>query len=206
MPCCDHHPSPHIEDIVDIKQYRRLLWIALVLNAAMFGVELWAGSIAQSLSLWADAIDFGGDAANYGITIAVLTASVSWRARAAQIKAVSMIVFGAYILGSALYAVFYGETPDPMTMGVVGFLALLVNVAVATMLYFYREGDANMRSVWLCSRNDAIGNVAVLLAALGVLGTSTMYPDLIVATLMASLAVHSGWQVLKQAQTELDGV
>lgn len=205
MPCCDeHHPTPKIHALADIKRYRLLLWVALVLNAAMFVLEVWAGSIAQSLSLWADAIDFAGDTMNYGVTILVLTSAVTWRARAAQLKALSMCAFGIYILGSIVYALFYGETPNPIAMGMVGFVALMVNVAVAIMLYFFREGDANRQSVWLCSRNDAIGNVAVMLAALGVFGTGTKYPDLFVALMMATLALHSGWQVLRQARGELD--
>jgi len=170
----------------------------------MFLVEVWAGSIARSLSLWADAIDFAGDAANYGVSLAVLTAAITWRARAAQLKALSMCAFGLYILGYAIYAAFNGQVPNPLAMGAVGFLALIVNVSVAVMLYIFREGDANMQSVWLCSRNDAIGNVAVMLAALGVMGTGKAYPDLIVALLMASLALHSGWQVLRSAKSELE--
>ncbi len=205
MACCDdHNHSPPAESMVNVKLYKRLLWVALILNAAMFFVEVWAGSIARSLSLWADAIDFAGDAANYGVSLAVLTAAISWRARAAQLKALSMCAFGLYILGYAIYAAFNGQAPNPVAMGAVGFLALIVNVSVAAMLYIFREGDANMRSVWLCSRNDAIGNVAVMLAALGVLGTGKAYPDLIVAVLMASLALHSGWQILRRAKSELE--
>jgi len=126
-----------------------------------------------------------------------------WRSRAAQLKALSMIAFGVFVLGRALWALWSGEPPEAITMGVVGTLALLVNLGVAWMLYAWREGDANMRSVWLCSRNDAIGNVAVFMAALGVFGTGAAWPDLIVAGLMASLALHGGWTVLRQARGEL---
>lgn len=191
--------------IQNLARYRRVLWVALLLNAAMFGVELVAGWRAGSLSLLADAIDFAGDALNYGVSLAVLAAALQWRARAAVLKALSMMGFGLYVLGSAVWALWHGQPPEPLTMGVVAALALATNVGVAAMLYAFREGDANMRSVWLCSRNDAIGNVAVMLAAAGVFGTGAAWPDLLVAGLMAALALHGGWQVLRQARGELRG-
>ena len=195
--------SPNL--IQNLARYRRVLWVALLLNAAMFGVELVAGWQAGSLSLLADAIDFAGDALNYGVSLAVLAAALQWRARAAVLKAFSMMGFGLYVLGSAVWALWHGQPPEPLTMGVVAALALATNVGVAAMLYAFREGDANMRSVWLCSRNDAIGNVAVMLAAAGVFGTGAAWPDLLVAGLMAALALHGGWQVLRQARGELRG-
>jgi Co/Zn/Cd efflux system component len=169
----------------------------------MFLVEITAGMASGSLSLLADAIDFAGDALNYGVSLAVLASALAWRSRAALLKAVSMMGFGLFVLGQAVWSVWNGHLPDAATMGVVAVLALISNVAVAWMLYAFREGDANMRSVWLCSRNDAIGNVAVLLAALGVFGTGTAWPDLAVAALMATLALHGGWQVWRQAHGEL---
>jgi cation diffusion facilitator family transporter len=202
---CTHHETPKPEALVNLPRYRRILWAALVLNAAMFVVELAAGFTSGSLSLLADAIDFAGDALNYGVSLAVLSAALAWRARAAMVKAISMMGFGLFVLGSALWHALYGAVPDASTMGAVGTLALVVNVAVAWMLYAFRQGDANMRSVWLCSRNDAIGNLAVMGAALGVLGTHTAWPDLVVAAVMASLALHGGWQVLRQARSELHG-
>ncbi len=200
--CCEHDcPAPG--QITNLPRYRRVLWVALIVNAAMFLVELGAGFSSGSLSLLADAIDFAGDALNYGVSLAVLASALAWRARAAMFKAFSMMGFGLYVLGSAVWAVWNGRVPDAPTMGVVALLALLANVSVAWLLYAFREGDANMRSVWLCSRNDAIGNVAVFLAALGVFGTGTAWPDLLVAALMASLALQGGWQVLRQARGEL---
>jgi Co/Zn/Cd efflux system component len=187
----------------NLARYRRVLWVALLVNAAMFLAELGAGFWSGSLSLLADAIDFAGDALNYGVSLAVLTSALAWRARAAMLKAFSMMGFGVYVLGSVLWAVWSGRVPDAPTMGVVALLALLANLSVAWLLYAFREGDANMRSVWLCTRNDAIGNVAVFLAALGVFGTGTAWPDLLVASLMAGLALHGGWQVLRQARDEL---
>ncbi len=200
--CCDHE-TPKAESIVNLSRYRKILWIALIVNAAMFLIEIGAGLQAGSLSLLADAVDFAGDAMNYAVSLAVLASALAWRARAAILKAVSMMGFGLYVLGAAVWSVWNGEVPQAMTMGAVALLALLANVAVAWMLYAFREGDANMRSVWLCSRNDAIGNVAVFLAALGVFGTGSAWPDLAVASLMAALALHGGWTVLRQAKDEL---
>ncbi|WP_288254058.1 cation transporter [uncultured Hydrogenophaga sp.] len=200
--CCQHD-APSAQSLVNVARYRRILWIALLVNAAMFGLEIVAGVQAGSLSLLADAIDFAGDATNYAISLAVLASALAWRARAAMLKAVSMIAFGLFILGRALWAVWHGEVPEAVTMGVVAILALAANLGVAWLLYAYREGDANMRSVWLCTRNDAIGNLAVMAAALGVFGTGTAWPDLSVAGLMASLALHGGWAVLQQARKEL---
>ncbi|WP_374643211.1 cation transporter [Hydrogenophaga sp.] len=200
--CCEHEcPAPG--QVADLGRYRRVLWVALWVNATMFLIEIGAGLSAGSLSLLADAIDFAGDALNYGVSLAVLASALAWRARAAILKAFSMMGFGLYVLGSALWSLWHGEVPDAPTMGVVALIALLANVSVAWMLYAFREGDANMRSVWLCSRNDAIGNLAVFLAALGVFGTGASWPDLLVASLMAGLALQGGWQVLRQARDEL---
>ncbi|OUM03266.1 cation transporter [Variovorax sp. JS1663] len=199
--CCDHDHE-HLS-ASDTPRYRRVLWVALALNAAMFAVEIGAGFRSGSVSLLADAIDFFGDAANYGVTLAVLSMGLAWRARAAVLKGLSMLGFGVFVAGKTLWSATQGVPPEALTMGLIGALALGVNVAVALMLYAFREGDANMRSVWLCSRNDAIGNVAVMLAALGVFGTGTAWPDLAVAAVMAALAISGGLSVLKQARGEL---
>ena len=201
--CCEHdHAHEHLS-ASDTPRYRRVLWVALALNALMFAVEIGAGFRSGSVSLLADAIDFFGDAANYGVTLAVLSMGLAWRARAAVLKGLSMLAFGVSVAGKTLWAAAQGVPPEALTMGVVGTLALVVNVAVALMLYAFREGDANMRSVWLCSRNDAIGNVAVMLAALGGFGTGSAWPDLAVAAAMATLAISGGWSVLRQARGEL---
>jgi cation diffusion facilitator family transporter len=184
-------------------RYRRVLWIALVLNALMFVVEISAGFRSGSVSLLADAIDFFGDAANYAVSLAVLGMALAWRARAAFVKGLCMLAFGLFVIGKALWAARTGTPPEAMTMGIISLLALAVNVGVAMMLYAWREGDANMRSVWLCSRNDAIGNLAVLVAALGVAGTSTAWPDLAVALGMGGLALTSAYSVLRQARGEM---
>lgn len=199
---CEHEtPAPH--QIGNLARYRKVLWIALGVNLAMFIVEIAAGLTAGSLSLQADAIDFAGDALNYGVSLAMLTSALTWRSYAAIGKAISMMTFGLLILGQALWAVWHGSVPDAAAMGAVATLALVANISVAWMLYAFREGDANMRSVWLCSRNDAIGNLAVIAAAAGVFGTSRAWPDLAVASLMAALALSSGWTVLRQAHREM---
>ena len=183
--------------------WRRILWIALGLNAIMFGVEIVAGIAADSRALQADALDFLGDAANYAISLGVAGMALVWRARAALVKAATMLAFGLWVLGSAIWGFFVGASPDPGTMGAIGSLALAVNLAVAAMLFRYRSGDANMRSVWICSRNDAIGNIAVLAAAIGVFGTGRAWPDLVVASIMAGLAIWGSAEVFKQARGEL---
>jgi Co/Zn/Cd efflux system component len=200
--CHSHDHAPTAEQSSS-SRYKRILWIALLVNLAMFGVEVFAGALSGSVSLLADAIDFLGDAFNYGLSLSVLGMAIAWRSRAAVFKGLCMLVFGVAVLAKAAWALQYGAAPQAATMGMVGTLALVANASVAAMLYAYREGDANMRSVWLCTRNDAIGNVAVLLAALGVFGTGSAWPDLLVAGVMASLALVGGWSVLKQALREL---
>ncbi|KRD23868.1 cation transporter [Acidovorax sp. Root267] len=195
------HGAPATAD----PRYRRILWIALVVNAAMFVVELGAGTRSGSASLLADAIDFLGDAANYGLSLWVLAMALTWRARAALVKGASMLAFGVFVIGRVAWGAWQGTPPEPFTMGGVGLLALAANLGVAALLYAYREGDANMRGVWLCTRNDALGNLAVMGAALGVLGTGTAWPDLAVAAVMAGLAISGGLSVISQARHELAG-
>lgn len=190
-------------DALNDKRWRQILWIALILNAAMFFIEMGAGVQADSRALQADALDFFGDAANYAISLGVAGMALAWRSRAAMFKGITILLFGLFVMGSALWAFANGTAPVAETMGIVGALALLVNVGVALMLYRYRTGDANMRSVWLCSRNDAISNVAVIAAALGVAGTGSAWPDLGVAAIMAGLAITSGIQIIWQARDEL---
>lgn len=184
-------------------RYRRVLWIALVVNAAMFIVELIGGWNAGSVSLLADAVDFFGDAANYGLSLFVLALAPVWRSRTALIKGVTMGGYGLFVLATAAWNLSQGVVPEPATMGVIGFLALLANLSVAVLLFTYRNGDSNMRSVWLCSRNDAIGNAAVILAALGVFGTGSGLPDIIVAGVMGVLGLSAAKAVVTQARGEL---
>jgi len=183
--------------------WRRVLWIALVINAVMFGVEIVAGVTAGSASLKADALDFLGDAANYAISLGVAGMALAWRARAAMAKGASILLFGLWVLGNTVWMAMQGVVPTAETMGVVGIAALVANLACAAMLWRHRAGDANRRSVWICSRNDAIGNIAVVAAALGVFGTGTGWPDILVAAIMAVLALSGGWQIIHQARGEL---
>lgn len=199
--CCAHK-----EQAVLSRTYRRVLWIALAVNAAMFVVEGSAGFASASVSLQADALDFFGDAANYAISLTVLSMSLAWRARAALLKGATMGAFGLWVVAAALINVVTGRVPDPMTMGVIGLVALAANVAVAVLLYRYREGDANMRSVWLCTRNDAIGNLAVMAAALGVFGTGGGWPDIAVAAIMASLSLSAAFEIVRRSWAEIKSV
>ncbi len=199
--CCDSACTTLAADAGP--RYRRILWIALAINAVMFLVEVFGGLASGSVSLLADAVDFAGDAANYGISLAVLSMGLLWRARAAWFKGACMALFGVFVLARTGWAGWAGTTPEPVQMGAIAILALIANVVTALMLYAFREGDANMRSVWLCSRNDAIGNVAVALAAVGVFGTGSRWPDLAVAAIMALLALWAGLSVLRQAREEL---
>jgi len=185
------------------RTYRRVLWAALVINAAMFVVEIAAGAAADSVSLKADAMDFLGDAANYAVSLFVLGMAPAARARAALLKGVSLGLIGLWVAAETVHNAVQASVPQAQIMGTVGFLALAANVGVASMLFFWRQGDANMRSVWICSRNDAIGNVAVMLAAVGVFGTGTGWPDLVVAAILAYLAVSGASQIVRQALSEL---
>ena len=199
MACnCSHEPAP----IKPNSKFRMALWIALWINLSMFLVELIGGAYAHSSALWADSLDFFGDAVNYGISLAVLGASLYWRATVALIKGLTMAAFGLVVMAKVIYAYLLGIPPEAITMGIIGAIALLANVITAVILYTFRDGDSNMKSVWLCSRNDAIGNVAVIFAAIGVFGTGSLWPDMIVAVIMASLGLTAGYQVVKQALQE----
>ena len=192
---------------VDLKEsdpiFRRVLWIALVANFTMFVVEMVASQLGDSLSLQADALDFFGDSANYAISLFVVGMALSVRAKASLVKGASMALFGSWVVGSAVYRAFTDSAPDPATMSAIALLALLVNVAVAGMLYRFRDGDSNRQSIWLCSRNDAIGNVAVMLAAAGVFASSSRWPDLVVAAIIAALNIGAATRVVRLARAEL---
>jgi Co/Zn/Cd efflux system component len=185
------------------RRYRRALWFALAVNAVMFVVEIVAGWRAGSVSLLADAVDFFGDATNYAISLLVFSLGAVWRSRTALGKGLTMAAYGVFILGKTVWAAVSGTVPHADVMGIVAVIALIGNASVAVTLYAFREGDADMRSVWLCSRNDAIGNLAVLLAAVGVFGTGSGWPDLIVAAGMALLALASAHTVIRHARLEL---
>ena len=183
--------------------YRRVLWIVLAINAVMFAVEIGAGVAAGSASLQADALDFLGDAGNYAISLMVVGMALRYRAMAALAKAATMAVFGLWVLGVTGWHAWHETLPQAFTMGAVGLAALAANAASFGLLWRHRGGDANMRSAWICTRNDVLGNLAVVLAAAGVFGTGTGWPDIAVAAVMAALALQGAAMVLRQAWKEL---
>src|SRR5438046_1984436 len=183
--------------------YRRVLWAVLGINAAMFIVEIGAGVATGSASLQADALDFLGDAANYAISLFVVGMALRYRASAALAKGITMAAFGLWVIGTVVWHAWHGTLPSAFTMGTVGLAALLANAATFGLLWAYRHGDANMRSAWICTRNDVLGSLAVLLAALGVFGTGTGWPDTILAAIMAALAIQGAALVIRQACADL---
>lgn len=202
--CCHSNDcietDPHRGD----PSFKRVLWIVLAINAAMFLIEIVAGLAAGSASLQADALDFLGDTANYAISLFVVGTALRYRSMAALVKGATMGLFGVWVMGTVVWHSVMGTVPEPLTMGVVGSAALVSNAVCFGLLYAYRSGDANMRSVWVCSRNDVLGNLAVLLAALGVFGTGAGWPDLIVATVMALLAIQGAIVVVRHAMEEFN--
>jgi Co/Zn/Cd efflux system component len=198
--CCA--PPPLNLDPRQRRDYRRVLWLVLAINAGMFVVEAGAGLMAGSASLQADALDFFGDGANYAISLAVVGMALRYRAGAALLKGASMGLFGVWIVGAVVWHAMHGTLPNAVTMSAIGVSALVANAVSFALLWSHRTGDANMRSAWICTRNDVLGNLAVLLAALGVFGTHTGWPDLAVALIMASLALQGAFLVLRQASQE----
>jgi len=198
----DHCCAPKSPEPTDLR-YRRVLWAALVINGTMFLLEIVAGLMAGSVSLQADALDFLGDVANYGISLFVIGMALRYRAKAALIKGATMGLLAMWVLGAVVWHSVHRTLPHAVTMGEVGFTALAANAVVFGLLRTSRRGDSNMRSAWLCSRNDVIGNLAVLFAAGGVFGTGTGWPDVIVAAIMAALGVQGAIQVIPHALEEL---
>jgi len=204
--CCNDGCSTSPVATVD-PVWRRVLWIALVANGTMFLAETAYAFIARSSALQADALDFLGDAANYAVSLWVASMALVWRARAAIAKGITLIVLAVVVLAFAIWRLSTGSSvPEPATMGILGALALVVNVSVALMLFRFRRGDANMRSVWICSRNDAIGNIAVMIAAVGVFGTGTVWPDIIVAAVLATLGLTGGLEIVRRSRAELSSL
>ena len=198
--CCHDCEGP---DAARDASYRRVLWLVLAVNAAMFAVEIGAGLAAGSASLQADALDFLGDAANYAISLLVVGLALRYRASAALLKGASMGVFAAWVIGVIGWHAWHGTLPNAVTMGAVGIAALVANAGSFALLWAFRNGDSNMRSAWICTRNDVLGNLAVLAAALGVFGTGAGWPDTVVAAIMASLALQGAAVVIRQAVREL---
>jgi len=199
--CCT--PPPLNLDPQRERAYRRVLWIVLAINAAMFAVEIGAGLMAGSTSLQADALDFLGDAANYAISLAVVGSALRYRTNAALLKGASMGLFGLWVVATVVWHALHGTLPDATAMGVIGVTALIANGCSFALLWSHRSGDANMRSAWICTRNDVLGNLAVLLAAVGVFGTGTGWPDIVVAAVMAALALQGAFVIVRQSFGEL---
>ena len=203
MPGCNDCSADSIDQASSDPQFRRILWVALIANLSMFFVEIVASQKGDSMSLQADALDFFGDAANYGISLLVVGMVLSVRAKASLLKGASMALFGIWVIGAASYRAMAGSEPDPATMGSIALLALVVNVSIAALLYRYRDGDSNRQSIWLCSRNDAIANIAVMFAAAGVFASASRWPDLLVAAIIAALSFSAAIQVVRLALSEL---
>src|SRR5215213_11962611 len=203
MACCNDDHGAASDRALNSPQWRRALWIALLVNGGFFLAEIIAGLAAGSAALQADALDFLGDAANYAISLLVVGIALRYRASAALAKGATMTAFGVWVIGTVIWHALHGTLPSAFTMGTVGVAALVANVASFGLLWAYRHGDANMRSAWICTRNDVLGNLAVLLAALGVFGTGTGWPDIIVAAIMAALALQGATIVVRQSLTEL---
>lgn len=202
--CCDHgHDKGYFTDAATSRAYRRVLWFALLVNGGMFFAEMVGAYLSKSVALQADALDFLGDAANYGISLAVVGMHLVWRARAAMVKGLSMGLFGLWVIGTMAWRFVEGGVPEAHIITSIGVLALAANVAVTVALFRYRDGDANMRSVWLCSRNDAIANVAVIAAGGGVWLTGTFWPDVAVGGIIAGLALVASVEVIRRAKGEL---
>jgi Co/Zn/Cd efflux system component len=195
--CCNRPTDTHRANA------RRVLWAVLAINAAMFAVEVAAGLAAGSASLQADALDFLGDAGNYAISLFVVGMALQYRAMAALLKGATMGVFGVWVIGVTIWHAWHGTLPEAFVMGAVGTSALLANALSFGLLWAYRGGDSNMRSAWICTRNDVLGNLAVLLAAFGVFGTGTGWPDIAVAAIMATLALQGAWVVIDRSWSEL---
>jgi Co/Zn/Cd efflux system component len=196
--CCPEPVDTHRGD----EGYRRVLWAVLIINAVMFAVEVAAGLASGSASLQADALDFLGDAGNYAISLFVVGMALKYRAMAALLKGATMALFGLWVMGVTTWHAWHGTLPEAFTMGAVGAAALIANALSFGLLWTYRGGDSNMRSAWICTRNDVLGNLAVLLAALGVFGTGTGWPDVAVAAIMAALAIQGAFVVLTQSLSE----
>jgi Co/Zn/Cd efflux system component len=201
--CCCTPPPLKLDPHRGNSAYRRVLWVVLAINAVMFLVEIGAGVAAGSASLQADALDFLGDAANYAISLLVVGMPLRYRATAALAKGATMGLFGLWVIGTVIWHLMHGTLPSALTMGAIGFAALVANAVSFGMLWVYREGDANMRSAWICTRNDVLGNLAVLFAALCVFGTGTGWPDMAVAAIMAALALQGAAIVMRQSFGEL---
>lgn len=205
MTSCHDHCNSNEQPSVSV-EYRKVLWICLVANAVMFIAQMIASYAAHSVSLLANSADFFSDAANYGISLYVLNLSLRQKAKASLFKGISLGLVGLWVAFETLHHALQPELPEPLLMTIISVVALAVNVGCAVLLYKYRGGDSNRESVWICSRNDAIGNIAVMIAAAGVFASSTIWPDIIVAVILGWLAISGAVRIIKSAKKELNHV
>lgn len=205
MTSCHDHCNSNEQPSVSV-EYRKVLWICLVANAVMFIAQMIASYSAHSVSLLANSADFFSDAANYGISLYVLNLSLRQKAKASLFKGISLGLVGLWVAFETLHHALQPELPEPLLMTIISVVALTVNVGCAVMLYKHRSGDSNRESVWICSRNDAIGNIAVMIAAAGVFASSTIWPDIIVAIILGWLAISGAVRIIKSAKKELNHV
>ncbi|MEP3112709.1 cation transporter [Nisaea sp.] len=203
--CCGHDGENVVFEGMSAA-YRRALWAVILINGVMFFIEMAAGFGAGSMALKADALDFLADTATYALSFYVIGKAARVRASAALFKGISLAFMGLWVFASTAYQVLVVGVPEAVVMSTVGVLAFVANMASVGLLYRFRDGDANVRSVWLCSRNDAIGNVAVVMAAAGVWQTGTGWPDLAVAAVMAGLFCWSSFQIIRQGLGEMRAV
>ncbi len=200
--CCEHDDID--QAALQVKSFRRVLWMVLIINGFMFVAEFSSAFFAGSVSLQADALDFLGDTVTYAITLMAMGYSLKVRAKVAMLKGISLGLLGLWVYGQMLYYIFQGQVPSFEIMGVMGIIAFFANLFSAALLYRYRVGDSNMQSVWLCSRNDAIGNLAIIVAASGVFATGNGWPDFLVATIMATLSVTASYRIIRLSTVELN--
>lgn len=201
----DHCCSKKASELEKMKQKKqaKVLWAVLVINAIMFFIEMYSGYISRSTALMSDGLDMLGDAFVYGFSIFVIARSLKWRTTAALSKALVMCGFGLIVLGKIFYQLINPSIPVHETMGLIGGLALAANTSCFFLLYKFRSQDTNMTSTWLCSRNDIIANIGVLIAAWAVGITHTIYPDIIIGLIITGLFLSSSCHVLKLAINDL---
>lgn len=197
--CCSNE-----DEIQLMKQsHGRVLWIVLAINASMFLVELVVGVLSQSTALMADSLDMLGDALVYSFSLFVLGKGIKWEAKASVLKGVIMLSFGIGVLAEAVYKILNPVVPEAGSMGITGAAALVMNSICFYLLWKHRGDNLNMQSTWVCSRNDLIGNVGVIIASGLTAVTASKWPDIAIGLSIAAMFVNSAIQVLREAKSAL---
>jgi cation diffusion facilitator family transporter len=200
MPCCQDKEC-EVEALQ--KSQSQVLWTVLGINGGMFVLELVAGLVAGSVALLADSLDMLGDTLVYGFSLFVIGKAAHWRARSALLKGGIMAAFGLGVLGQGVYKLWLPTPPEAGLMGAAALLALAANAVCLYLLTRYRTDDINMRSTWLCSRNDIVANTGVIVAALATALSSTIWPDLLISLLITAVFLRSAFTVITEAVREL---